>query len=397
MPTNLSLLQLSLALSAMLFANACKSIPNPMSSNKPAASLPPAASFGKTKAGEPATVWTLKNGKGLVAKVTDYGATLVEMHVPDKTGKTADVVLGFDNVAGYQSDDNQYFGCTTGRVCNRIAKGKFTLNGKEYSLAINNDPNHLHGGTTNSLSKVMWRGAPYETKRGKELIEQGVVFTYTSAAGEEGYPGKLQVTVTYALTRESELRIDYEAKLMDAAPGESTPINLTNHAYFNLAGAGAATVLDHTLKLEADNFTPVDNTLIPTGEIKPVAGSEIDFRQAHRIGARIPADDTPWKGYDHNFVVNGKLGDMRLAATLKDPASGRVMEIHTREPGIQFYTGNFLKSQKGKGGKIYPHRSAICLETQHYPDSVNQPKFPSTIYKDSEIYRTSTIHKFRAE
>ena len=396
MPTNLSALLPSLMLSLAALASACKSIPNPMST-KPPASLPPAAAFGKTKAGESATVWTLKNSRGLIAKVTDYGATLVELHVPDKAGKLADVVLGFGDVAGYEGGDNQYFGCTTGRVCNRIAKGKFTLNGKEYTLAINNDPNHLHGGKERSLSKVMWRGAPYETRRGKELVEQGVVFTYTSPAGEEGYPGTLLVTVTIALTRESELRMDYEARLQDAAPGDATPINLTNHAYFNLAGAGSATVLDHLLKLEADQYTPTDDTLIPTGELKPVKGSELDFGKPHRIGDRIPADTTPWTGYDHNFVVNGKAGEMRLAATVKDPASGRVMEIHTREPGIQFYTGNFLKGQTGKGGKTYPHRSAICLETQHFPDSVNQPKFPSTIYKEGQTYRTSTIHKFRAE
>ena len=346
----------------------------------------------------PATLWMWRNENGLVAKVTDYGATLVEMHVPDKGGRFADVVNGFDSVAGYQGEDNQYFGCTTGRVCNRIAKGKFTLDKKEYSLLINNEPNHLHGGGDGALPHVMWRGTPFASREG-----QGVVFSYTSPDGDEGYPGTLVMLVTYTLTHGDELRIEYEAKL--DGNDQSTPVNLTNHAYWNLAGAGSGTVLNHVLTLNADKYTVADDTLIPTGEIADVAGTPLDFRKSHVIGNRIPDKDaanteeckTGAKGYDHNFVLNGKSGEMRLASTLKDPASGRVLEIHTVEPGIQFYSGNFLKGQTGKGGKTYPFRGAVCLETQHFPDSVNHANFPNTILKPGETYRTSTIHKFRVE
>ena len=337
------------------------------------------------------TVWTLSNKNGLTAKVTDFGATLVEMHVPDKNGKFADVVNGVDTVAGYQGEDNQYFGCTTGRVCNRIAKGKFTLNGKQYNLAINNDPNHLHGGNKRALCRVMWRGTADMGREGPF-----VVFTYTSPDGEEGYPGKLFVQVTYTLTHNDELRIEYQANLLDAQEKLETPVNLTNHAYWNLAGAGSGTVLNHELTINADRYTPVDKTLIPTGSIDSVESTPLDFRKPHRIGARIPADETPWKGYDHNFVLNKKVeGEMSLAAILKDPKSGRIMEIRTVEPGIQFYSGNFLKGQAGKGGKKYVHRGAVCLETQHYPDSVNHSNFPSTSLVAGETYRSSTIHKFK--
>lgn len=338
----------------------------------------------------PATLWTLRNGNGLVAKVTDFGATLVEMHVPDKGGRFADVVNGFDDVSGYQGEGNQYFGCTTGRVCNRIGKAAFKLNEKEYKLLANVEPNHLHGGGDRALSKVMWRGTPFASREG-----QGVVFSYTSPDGEEGYPGTLVILVTYTLTHVNELRIEYEAKLEES--DMSTPVNLTNHAYWNLAGSGSGTVLNHVLTLNADKYTVTDDALVPTGEIAVVAGTPLDFRKQHVIGDRIPADDTPWKGYDHNYVLNGAAGEIRLAATLKDPASGRVLEIHTVEPAIQFYTGNFLKGQVGKRGATYEHRGAVCLETQHYPDSVNHPDFPNTILKPGETYRTSTIHKFRVE
>jgi len=329
--------------------------------------------------------------------------------VPDKGGRFVDVVNGFDSVDGYQnwdgdsSNPNQYFGCTTGRVCNRIAKGKFKLNGKEYSLLINNGPNHLHGGGDGALSRVMWSGTPYANKDG-----QGVVFSYTSPDGDESYPGTLVILVTYTLTHGDELRIESEAKLEEGSRN-STPVNLTNHSYWNLAGAGSGTVLNHVLTLNADKYTVADDTLIPTGEIADVTekkNSYLDFRKPHAIGERIPDKDatnteeckTDPKGYDHNFVLNnGKLGEMRLAATLKDPASGRVLEIHTVEPGIQFYSGNFLKGQAGKDGKAYPFRGAVCLETQHFPDSVNHADFPSTVLRPGETYRTSTIHKFRVE
>jgi aldose 1-epimerase len=361
------------------FMTACSSIPK--------------ASFGTTKAGEAVEIYTLQNKNGLIAKVTTYGATLVEMHVPDKNGQLADVVNGFDDVSGYEGEGNQYFGCTTGRVCNRIAKGKFTVDGTEYTLALNNDPNHLHGGGDKAVSRRVWNAS-------KSCCGQSVTFTLTSPDGEEGYPGNLKMKVTYTLTDANELRIDYKA-----TTDKATPVNLTNHAYFNLGGAGSGTVLDHLLTLNADKYTPTDDTLIPTGKIEAIAGTALDFRQPHKIGARIPdpaatkTEDckTATLGYDHNFVVNGAAGEQRLAATLKDPTSGRVLEIFTDQPAIQFYSGNFLKSQAGKAGKNYPFRGAVCLETQHFPDSVNHANFPSTILQPGQTYRTTTVHKFRAE
>jgi aldose 1-epimerase len=346
------------------------------------------APFGKTADGQSVEVFTLKNSKGMVAKVMTLGATLTELHVPDKNGKMADVVLGFDDVAGYQSDNNQYFGCTTGRVCNRIAKGKFTLDGKEYTLAINNQPNHLHGGVKRSLDKVIWKGEAAPTNRGS-----AVRFTYTSPDGEEGYPGKLSVTVTYTLTENNRLRINYAA-----TTDKPTPVNLTNHAYFNLGGAGSDTVLDHELMIAADTYTPTDDTLIPTGKIEPVAGTPLDFTKPTRIGDRIEQlTKTAALGYDHNYVLRQRENRPTLAARLKDPKSGRVLTVLTTEPGIQFYSGNFLKDQKGKGGKVYKHRSALCLETQHYPDSVNKPSFPTTILKPGETYQHVCVYAFSAE
>lgn len=348
---------------------------------------PKSAPFGKTKSGTAVEMYTLSNGK-LTAKVMTYGATLVELQVPDKNGKMADVVLGWDNVAGYESADNQYFGCATGRVCNRIAKGKFSLEGKDYKLAINNEPNHLHGGVEKSLDKVVWAARPFSNKQG-----QGVEFSYTSPDGEEGYPGKLDVKVTYLLPNDlSNLRLTYSA-----TTDKATPVNLTNHAYFNLAGAGSETILKHRLRIVADAYTPCDDTLIPTGEIKSVEGTVMDLRKPTQIGAGIgELVKTAALGYDHNFVLNppeaGK--EMRLAAVLADPSSGRQMRVMTSEPGIQFYSGNFLKGQVGKGGKTYAHQSACCLETQHFPDSVNQSKFPSTILKPGATFTSQTVYQF---
>lgn len=348
---------------------------------------PTSSPFGKTKSGEAVELYTLTNGK-ITAKVATLGATLVQLHVPDKDGKLADVILGWDDAAGYQSDDNQYFGCTTGRVCNRIAKGKFKLDGKEYTLATNNDANHLHGGLDKALSKVVWKARPYANDKG-----QGVEFTYTSPDGDEGYPGNLTVSVTYFIpTENNALRINYTA-----TTDKATPVNLTNHAYFNLAGAGSDTILNHNLRINADSFTAVDDTLIPTGEIKSVEGTPLDFRKPVRIGERIDqVDKTSTQGYDHNYVLNapeeGK--PMRLAAVLTDPASKRQMRVMTTEPAVQLYTGNFLKGQKGKDGKTYAHRSACCLETQHYPDSVNHPKFPTTILKPGDKFTSQTVFQF---
>jgi aldose 1-epimerase len=344
--------------------------------------------FGKTKDGKDVELYTLTNELGFVAKVMTRGATLVQLHTPDKDGKSGDVILGFDSVAGYESEDNQYFGCTTGRVCNRIAKGKFTLDGKEYTLAVNNEPNHLHGGVERSLDKVVWKAKSYKNDKGS-----GVRLTYTSPDGDEGYPGNLSVTVSYFVPKDAtRLGIHYKA-----TTDKSTPVNLTNHAYFNLSGPGSDTVLNHVLRINADKYTPVDDTLIPTGKIESVEGTDLDFRKPVRIGKRIEKfTDTAALGYDHNYVLNAapKGKDYRFAAMLFDKKSGRRLRITTTEPGIQFYSGNFLKGQKGKGDKPFPHRSAVCLETQHFPDSVNQENFPSTILKPGDTYKSSTILGF---
>jgi aldose 1-epimerase len=345
--------------------------------------------FGKTKGGEEVHEYVLKNDCGMTVSLISRGATIRQIIVPDRDGKAADVVNGFDDVAGYEGEGNQYFGNATGRVCNRIAKGKFTLDGKEYSLAINNDPNHLHGGAERSLDKVVWKGKVVETDN-----TEIVIFRYTSPDGEEGYPGKLSIQINYVLAKNrNELRVYYRAET-----DKATPVNLTNHAYFNLGGAGSATVIDHELKLEADKYTPTDDTLIPTGEIADVAGTPLDFRKSTRIGDRIEKlTDTAALGYDHNFVLNNQSGELALAATLRDPKSGRVLEVHTTEPGIQFYSGNFLMGQKGKGGKTYAHRSACCLEDQHYPDSVNHANFPSTILKPGKTYMKEAVYSFSVD
>jgi aldose 1-epimerase len=349
---------------------------------------PVATSFGMTKDGEKVDLYVITNKSGLSAAVMTRGATLVQLHVPDRDGKTADVLLGFDDVSGYESEDNQYFGCTTGRVCNRIAKGKFTLGGKDYSLAINNEPNHLHGGVEKSLDKLVWKAAPFSNDNGS-----GVKFTVTSPDGDEGYPGTLNVSVSYFIPAETNsLSITYTA-----TTDQETPVNLTNHAYFNLAGEGSPTVLDHLLRINADQYTPTDETLIPTGEILPVEGTDLDFRKRTKIGQRIESiGKTAAIGYDHNYVLNPRAADakMTLAAALIEPESGRLMRVMTTEPGVQFYSGNFLKGQKGKGGKTYAHRSAICLETQHYPDSVNHDNFPSIILKPGETFESKTVYQF---
>ena len=345
--------------------------------------------FGTTAEGTPVESYTLTNDNGMSAKLITRGATLVELHVPDKNGETADVVLGFDDVAGYESDRNQYFGCTTGRVANRIAGGKFQVDGVQYQVAVNNGPNALHGGLERSLDKVVWDAKEITTDNGA-----GVRFSYTSPDGEEGYPGNLKMTVTYVLTDKNRLRIAYRA-----TTDKATPVNLTNHSYFNLSGAGSATILDHELQIEADTYTPTDSTLIPTGEIRSVEGTPLDFRKPHRIGERIDAViATDALGYDHNFPVNGPFGgDPRPCARVTDPASGRVMTVRTNCPGVQLYTGNHLFGQAGKGGKTYPPRSAICLETQHYPDSVNHDNFPTTILRPGETYQYVTVYGFSNE
>lgn len=350
------------------------------------AAVPVAEPFGQTASGEAVEAYTLTNESGMRVKLMTRGATVVEVWVPDAEGTLEDVVLGFDDVAGYESDRNQYFGCTTGRVANRIARGMFELDGRTYSLAINNEPNHLHGGTTRSLDKVIWDAFPYENKKGR-----GVEFRYVSPHGEEGYPGTLSISVTFELERSANvLSIEYSAQT-----DQATPVNLTNHAYFNLDGEGSETVLDHELTLYADRYTPVDDTLIPRGDLASVVETPLDFREAHVIGDRIDTlTETAALGYDHNFVVNGEAGTLRPVARLEDPDSGRVLVVKSTEPGVQFYSGNFLKGQEGKGGKAYPHRSALCLETQHFPDSVNHPEFPSVILEVGEEYRHVCVWEF---
>ena len=345
-------------------------------------------SFGKTKDGTPVELYTLKSDQGMVVKLMSRGATIVSINVPDKNGKLADVTLGFDSVTGYESEDNQYFGNTTGRVCNRIAKGRFSVDGKEYSVATNNGPNHLHGGLEKSLDKVVWKAKPWSDDKGS-----GVKFEYTSPDGEEGYPGNLKVEVEFFVPKnENSIRMTYMA-----TTDKATPVNLTNHAYFNLSGAGGGFIGDHALTINADSYTPADDTLIPTGKIESVEGTPLDFRKPTEIGKRIKQlDPTPALGYDHNFVLNQKPNgqELNFAASLFHPDSGRLLTIMTSEPGLQFYSGNFLKDQEGKGGKAYAHRSACCLETQHFPDSINQPNFPSVVLKPGAKFKSTTIYQF---
>jgi aldose 1-epimerase len=341
--------------------------------------------FGKTKDGKEVHLFTLSNGRGMTVKLIDYGATLIGVEVPDKNGKIANVTLGFPTLAGYL-ERHPYFGSTVGRYGNRIAGGKFKLDGKEYTLATNNGPNHLHGGIK-GFDAVLWKAEPLAGGN------PAVKFTYTSPDGEEGYPGKLDVAVTYTLTPNNELRIDYEAKT-----DKPTVVNLTNHAYWNLGGAGSGTILDHELTLTADKYLPIDDTSIPTGKPAEVKGTPFDFTETHTIGERIEdvkKDPHKTKGYDHCYVLRGQDGKLALAATVKDPKSGRVMEILTTEPGVQLYCGNFLGGGAGEAG--YKQHEAFCLETQHYPDSPNQPAFPSTTLKPGETYQSTTVHKFSVE
>ncbi len=340
--------------------------------------------FGKTPDGSAVDLYTLTNGKGMVAKITTYGALLTELHVPDRNGKLGNVVLGFDNLEAYLKG-HPFFGATVGRVANRIAKGKFTLEGKEYNLAVNNGPNSLHGGVK-GFDKQVWQAETLPLTEGIALK-----FTYLSRDGEEGYPGNLSVTVVYTLTEQNELRIDYTA-----TTDKATPVNLTNHSYFNLAGSGS--ILSHELMLAADRYTPTDETLIPTGELAAVKGTPVDFTKPATIGSRFSQLTAKPTGYDHNFVLNSGGNSLALAARVHDPKSGRVMEVWTTEPGIQLYTGNFLDgSLKGLGGVTYDQHHAFCLETQRFPDSVNHPAFPSSILKPGQTLKSTTTHKFSAK
>jgi len=342
--------------------------------------------FGKTPEGQPVDIYTLTNSHGVEARITNFGGILTSLRVPDRKGKADDVVLGFDNLDAYLKGD-PWFGALIGRYGNRIAKGRFTLNGIEYKLATNNGENHLHGGIK-GFDKVIWNARPMKVP-GSAALE----LTYLSKDGEEGYPGNLSVKVTYTLTNANELKIDYSA-----TTDKDTVVNLTHHSYFNLAGQGNGDILNHRLYLNASRFTPIDAGSIPTGGLRSVRGTPFDFIRMTPIGARINADDEQLKfgsGYDHNFVLNGKTGVMRLAARVYEPTTGRVMEVLTTEPGLQFYSGNFLDGTlTGKEGKVYQRRSGFCLETQHYPDSPNKPNFPSTVLRKGARYHTTTIYRF---
>lgn len=342
--------------------------------------------FGYTDGEEPVYLYTLKNAKGCEARITDYGGIIVSLTVPDRAGRPGDVVLGFSTLDEYLKG-HPYFGAIIGRYGNRIAKGRFTLDGAAYALAANNDENHLHGGLK-GFDKVVWQAEIIEGKDG-----QALALSYLSKDGEEGYPGNLSVKVVYTLTKDSELRIDYEA-----TTDKPTVVNLTNHSYFNLAGEGSGDILGHEMLLTADRFLPVDAGLIPTGDLRPVAGTPFNFTRPVAIGARIDHDDEQLRlggGYDHCFVLNHQGDSVALAARVHEPTTGRVMEVYTDQPGVQLYTGNFLDgSNVGKGGLAYGHRSGFCLETQHFPDSPNKAHFPSTVLRPGQTYLSHTSYRF---
>jgi len=342
------------------------------------------APFGNAPDGTPVDIYTLRNAKGCEVRICNYGGIVVSLKVPDKSGKPGDVVLGYDNLDGYIKS-SPYFGCLVGRYGNRIAKGKFTLNGKEYTLAVNNGPNSLHGGIK-GFDKVVWTAKPLVGPLGPALG-----LGYVSKDGEEGYPGNLSVKAIYTWTDDNELHLDYTA-----ATDKDTVVNLTHHSYFNLRGHGDN--LGHVVQINADKFIPVDSTLIPTGELRPVKGTPFDFRTAMPIGARVNAKDEQIKfggGYDHCWVINKQAGEFARHAVVYEPETGRVMEVWSTEPGLQFYGGNFLDGTiTGKGGWTYQFRNGFCMEPQHFPDSPNQANFPSVVLKPGQIYKNTIVYKF---
>jgi aldose 1-epimerase len=372
---------LEAALGAAIFGLAVAA-PPPATAAKASVSR---AVYGRTPEGASVDVFTLTNANGLEVRAITYGAYVVSLRTPDRQGRLDDVVLGFDTLEGYLKSGS-HMGSVVGRYGNRIANARFTLDGKTYPLAANDGVNHLHGGVK-GFDRHVWAGE--EVRQG---VDVGVRFTLVSPDGDEGYPGRLQTTVTYTLTPKNELVVDYAA-----TTDKPTLVNLTQHSYFNLAGQAKGDVLDHMLTIHADRYTPVAAGLIPTGAIAPTEGTPLDFRQATRIGARI---DQPHeqlqlgKGYDHNYVVNRTGPGLVPAARVVDPSSGRVMEVSTTEPGLQLYTGNWLGEEKGKNGRVYPRRSGLCLETQHYPDSPNRPEFPTTVLRPGETYRSKTVFTF---
>jgi aldose 1-epimerase len=333
-------------------------------------------SFGRTRDGQPVEAFILENAKGVKVKVINYGAAIVSVLAPDRSGRLADVVLGFDRIEGYQGDNNPHIGCCCGRYANRIANGRFTLDGVEYQLAVNNGPNSLHGGLA-GFDKKVWDA---------EISGDTVCMSLISEDGDEGYPGTLQVKLVYSLNTDGELRIDYIA-----ITDRKTVINLTNHSYFNLAGGG--TIRHHVIRINADTYTVVNGNMIPTGELRPVAGTEMDLRIPTPINRNI--DAVEGLGYDHNYCINQvKEGDLTLAVQVTEPESGRKLECWTTEPGVQFYTGNFLNGVQGKGGAYYNKQEGFCLETQHYPNSPNQPDFPSAVLEPGQTYTQTCIYKF---
>jgi aldose 1-epimerase len=379
-----SLIRLAAFAAGTCFLISCSSTNKESAQNMNATSRP----FGKTKTGEAVELYTLANARGMEATIMTYGGILVSLRAPDRNGKLEDVVLGFDTLDSYLADPPPpYFGALIGRYGNRIAKARFTLDGVEYKLAQNNGPNHLHGGIR-GFDKVVWK-ARTPAPRTLEL-------TYLSKDGEEGYPGNLTTTVTYTVTDNNELKLDYSA-----TTDKDTVLNLTNHSYFNLAGRGESDILGHKLMIDADRFLPTDAGQIPTGEMRSVEGTPFDFRQPRVIGERIDAADEQLKlggGYDHCYVLNARGAVPTLAARVSEPKSGRVMEVLTTQPGVQIYTGNKLDGRfQGKGGKPYPRRSGLCLETQHFPDSPHQPKFPPVVLKPGASFQSTTVYRFLSE
>lgn len=376
-----------LALSA-LFSGGCTMPPQQATPAPTSGAI--SAQFGTLASGQSAQLFTLRNAHGIEVQFTNYGGIITSLKTPDRAGRFADIVLGYDNLAAYVAN-SPYFGAIVGRYANRIARGHFTLDGATYTLAVNNGPNSLHGGLR-GFDKVVWNARPFQNQEG-----QGVALDYTSANGEEGYPGTLHATVTYTLTPDDRLIVDYAA-----TTDKATPINLSQHSYWNLVGNASRDILGHVLTINADGITPVDSTLIPTGEIMPVQGTPFDFRTPHAIGERVDQRQNTQirygNGYDHNWVLNrgaGAGGALVLAARVVEPTSGRTMEISTTEPGLQFYSGNFLDgSNIGKGGVVYHFRYGLALETQHFPDSPNHSNFPSTILRPGEQFRSRTVFKF---
>lgn len=345
--------------------------------------------FGSLPDGTAVELFTLTNANGIEVRAMTYGAIIVSIRTPDRSGRLDDIALGHDTLKGYEKNA-PYLGAIVGRYGNRIAKGRFTLDGRTYQLATNDGPNHLHGGNK-GFDKVTWRGEPFDDQRGV-----GVVFSRTSPDGEEGYPGNLAARVTYTLTAANELRVDYEA-----TTDKATVLNLTQHTYFNLAGDGSGDILGHAMQINADRFTPVDATLIPTGKLAPVEGTPFDFRRPTPIGQRIDAADEQIKlgrGYDHNFVLSKQGSGVTLAARVVEPKTGRTLEVSTDQPGVQFYSGNFLDGTvTGRGGHVYNHRNGFCLETQHFPDSPNHSDFPSAVLRPGETFRSTTVFRFGVE